>query len=116
VSARWDGADLQVMHSNLEGSGHPSLHPDGRHVLTDVYAHGPLAWEDGTTPLRLLDLETGEETRIARMRTKPDYEGDMKVLRVDPHPAWGPDWRHAAFNACPDGTRDVFVADLGGVL
>ncbi len=116
VSARCDGTDLRAMHPDLEGSGHPSLHPNGRHVVTDVYAHGPLAWEDGTTPIRLLDLETGEETRVARIRTQPDYDGDRKVLRVDPHPAWGPEFRHVAFNACPGGVRDVFIADLAGLL
>jgi len=116
VWARRDGADLRPMHPDLEGSGHPSLHPDGRHVVTDEYAHGALARDDGTTPLRLLDIDTGEETRLARIRTRPDYDGDLKVLRVDPHPAWAPDWRHVCFNACPDGTRDVFVADLGGLV
>lgn len=116
VSFRYDGSDLRLMHAELEGSGHPSLHPNERHVITDVYAHGPLAYEDGTTPLRLLDLAAGDETRIARIRTRPNYEGDRKVLRVDPHPAWGPDWRHIVFNACPAGVRDVFIADLGGLL
>ncbi len=113
IRVRYDGENLQTMNDDLLGTGHPSLHPDGRHVITDDYSHGPLANEDGTTPIRLLDIEVSEEVRVARIRSKPDYEGDMKVLRVDPHPAWAPDWRHVTFNACPDGTRDVFVADLG---
>lgn len=116
IQARYDGTDMRLMHPDLEGSGHPSLHPDGRHVFTDEYAHGSLAWEDGTTPLRLLDLQIGEETRVARIRTRPDYEGDRKVLRVDPHPAWDRGFTRVAFNACPRGVRDVFVADLGGMV
>lgn len=116
VRARYDGADLQTMDDNLLGTGHPSLHPGGRYVITDDYAHGPLANEDGTTPLRLLDLEESDETRVALIRTKPDYEGEMKVLRVDPHPAWSPDWRYVTFNACPTGKRDVFIADLGELM
>lgn len=116
VQARYDGTDLRTMHDELVGSGHPSLHPNGRHVITDEYAHGALANEDGTTPLRLLDIAAGEETRVALIRTKPDYEGDEKVLRVDPHPAWSPDFRYVTFNACPSGKRDVFIADLGGLV
>ncbi len=113
VRARYDGANLQAMSDDLLGTGHPSLHPDGRHVVTDDYTHGPLANDDGTTPIRLLDLNRTEERRIALIRTDPDYRGDAKVLRVDPHPAWGPQFRYVTFNACPDGTRDVFIADLG---
>jgi len=116
VRACYDGSDLQAMHDDLLGTGHPALHPNGRHVITDDYSHGPLANEDGTTPIRLLDLDRGDETRVALIRTKPDYEGDVKVLRVDPHPAWSPDWRYVTFNACPTGKRDVFVADLGELM
>ena len=116
VRAGYDGANLQAMNADLLGTGHPALHPNGRHVITDDYAHGPLANEDGTTPLRLLDLERSEEARVALIRTKPDYEGERKVLRVDPHPAWSPDWRYVAFNACPSGRRDVFIADLSGLI
>ncbi len=116
VQVRYDGTDLRTMHDDLVGSGHPALHPNERSVITDEYAHGALANEDGTTPLRLLDIVDGTETRVALIRTQPDYEGDEKVLRVDPHPAWSPDWRYVAFNACPSGRRDVFVADLGGLV
>jgi len=37
-------------------------------------------------------------------------------LRVDPHPAWDRAYRRLAFNACPDGTRRVYIADLTEVL
>jgi hypothetical protein len=38
------------------------------------------------------------------------------ALRVDPHPAWDRSHTRIAFNACPDGKRRVFVADLGEML
>ncbi|MGI5820376.1 MAG: hypothetical protein ACOX9R_19990 [Armatimonadota bacterium] len=116
VRWRYDGANVRPMNDELLGTGHPSLHPGGRCVITDDYAHGPLASDDGTTPLRLLDLKSGEETCVARIRTRPDFEGDQKVLRVDPHPAWGPEFRRVAFNACPTGRRDVFIADLSALV
>jgi len=37
-------------------------------------------------------------------------------LRVDPHPAWDRSHTRIAFNACPDGKRRVFVADLADIL
>ncbi len=37
-------------------------------------------------------------------------------VRMDPHPAWDPTFRFVAFNACPDGPRRVYVADLGALL
>lgn len=116
VSARYDGADLRLLNDDLLGTGHPAMHPDGRHVITDEYAHASLANEDGTTPLRLLDVQSGGEVQVARIRTRPDYEGEEKVLRVDPHPAWDPEFRFVTFNACPSGRRDVFIADLAELL
>ncbi|HRS95803.1 MAG TPA: hypothetical protein P5179_11080, partial [Candidatus Latescibacteria bacterium] len=67
---------------------------------------------DGTTPLRWIDIESGQETMLVRMRTVPLVEGPMNSLRVDPHPAWDGSFRRIVFNACPDGRRKIFVADL----
>ena len=116
VSTRYDGSDLGPMTEAVPGSGHPSLHPDGRHVLTDAYTHEPLAYGDGTTPLRLIDLQRGEERTLARIRTLPDDEGPGRMWRVDPHPAWDRSFRWAAFNACPDGVRRVYLADLSELV
>jgi len=33
-------------------------------------------------------------------------------LRCDAHPAWTRDWQWVSFNAVPDGTRHVFLADM----
>lgn len=109
---RYDGTGCTALSRTLRGSGHPTMHPDGRHVLTDAYPHEPVAYGDGTTPLRWLDVASGEETALVRIRTRSDYEEQAPALRVDPHPAWDRDFRRVAFNACPDGRRRVFVADL----
>ena len=116
VRAAYDGTGLGTMTDCVLGSGHPSLHPNGRHIVTDSYVGEPVAFGDGTTPIRLVDLETGQETMVARVRTQPPYEGPKRVLRVDPHPAWDRSFRRVAFNACPDGTRRVYVADLSDVV
>jgi hypothetical protein len=116
VSVRHDGADLRALSPSLPGSGHPTLHPDGTHVLTDAYVSEPLAFRDGTTPIRWLDLPRGTETQLVRIRTQADFTGPRQELRVDSHPAWDREFRRIAFNACPSGKREVFVADLSSVV
>jgi len=116
VRARYDGSGLKPMTEAVLGSGHPSLHRDGRHIVTDAYPGEPVAFGDGTVPIRLVDVPTGQETTLVRIRTVPPYRGPKNELRVDPHPAWDRSFRWVAFNACPDATRRVFVAYLGEFL
>ena len=116
VRARYDGAGLACMSDMVPGSGHPSLHPNGRQVVTDAYLGERIAYGDGTVPIRLIDLETAEDRILVRVRTELGYMGTRNQLRVDPHPAWGRAFRRIAFNACPDGTRRVYVADLSQAL
>jgi len=100
----------------IAGSGHPTLHPDGRHLLTDAYVDEPLAFGDGTTPLRLVDLHSASETQLVRIGIRPLAERSTGTLRVDPHPAWDRTCTRIAFNACPQGKRRVYVADLADIL
>jgi hypothetical protein len=115
VRARFDGSGYGAMTEAVPGSGHPTLHPDGRHVLTDAYLSEPPAFGDGTTPLRWVDVEAGSERHLVRICTQPP-SGPNGALRVDPHPAWDYSYRRFAFNACPDGTRRVYVAEAGALL
>ena len=115
VRFRYDGTDLQTL-SERNGSGHPTLHLDGRHILTDAYQHDSGSFGDGTTPIRWIDIQTSKETTLARIHTLPDFTGPENMLRVDPHPAWNSTYTRFAFNACPDGTRRVFLADMSSLL
>lgn len=110
------GAGLETLSHAFRGSGHPTMHRDQDHILTDAYPHESVAYGDGTTPIRWIDLRTSEETALLRIRTRSDFESREPALRVDPHPAWDREFRRIAFNACPDGRRQVFVAELGGML
>lgn len=116
VVARYDGSGYRALHESVVGSGHPSMHPDGRHILTDAYVGEPVAFGDGTVPLRLIDIHDGSETVLVRIRTRPAFSGPKNELRVDPHPAWDRTYTRIAFNACPYGPRAVFVADLSALL
>jgi hypothetical protein len=111
-----DGSSLETLVPGIRGSGHPTLHPDGRHLLTDAYVDEPLAFGDGTAPIRLIDLRSATETQLVRIGIRPLAESSTGTLRVDPHPAWDRTWSRIAFNACPEGKRRVYVADLADVL
>jgi len=115
VSVEPDGSDLGPI-SDLEGSGHPSLHPDGRTLITDAYLHEEPAFEDGSVPIRAVDLETDTETAPVRIPSEPAFSGPYNRLRVDPHPAWGPSDRYVVFNGCHEGRRRVYLADFGPLL
>jgi hypothetical protein len=111
-----DGSTCETLVPGVPGSGHPTLHPDGIHLLTDAYVNEPLAFGDGTAPIRLVDLRSGAETQLVRIGIRPLAEHATGALRVDPHPAWDRSHTRIAFNACPDGRRRVYVADLREVL
>jgi hypothetical protein len=113
---RYDGSGLEVLARAVRGSGHPTMHPDGQHLLSDAYTTEPVAFGDGTAPIRLIGVASVTDTALVRIRTEPLAERARGALRVDPHPAWDRSYTRIAFNACPQGRRQVFVADLGGVL
>jgi hypothetical protein len=75
-----------------------------------------MAWEDGSTPIRWVDLETGTVEEIIRARTRPLYSGPKHERRVDPHPAWDASFRYIVINACPGGRRTVLLADMSSLL
>lgn len=110
-----DGSGLRPLLWDVRGSGHPTVHPCGA-ILTDAYTgERPFARDDGTTPLRWIDLGSGAEREIVRMATAvaADRHG---ALRVDPHPAWDPTRRLVAFNLVVDGTRRVALADCSRLV
>jgi len=113
VRTPYDGTNLEKIITGLPGSGHPTVHPNGRHILTDAYQHEKVAFEDGSVPIRLVDLEKQEETILIRIPVANPGTQASVALRVDPHPAWAYDDRHIFFNGFVDGTRRLFVADLG---
>lgn len=109
VTAKFDGSELRTVFK--PGSGHPSYHPGGRFLITDAYPYEPVAFGDGSVPIRLIDPKQNTCTNIARIFVS-SATGEF---RVDPHPAWH-GGRYVVFNGYADGTRKVYVADLGPLL
>ncbi|MFF2091185.1 TolB family protein [Paenibacillus sp. NPDC058174] len=116
VQVNEDGTELVKITEAVPGSGHPTVHPNGRHMLTDAYEKENVAFDDGSVPLRFIDLENGTEELAVRIPVGNPVTSVTPVLRVDPHPAWAPDQRHVVFNGYVDGTRRVFIADFGPLL
>lgn len=110
-----DGSDYRPITEALPGSGHPTLHPDGRHILTDTYVRElrdrvPAGIPSDHTPIRLLDLESETEEALVWIPTRTPGQDTMDgVLRVDPHPAWNRDYSMVMVNTFIDGTRRPVV-------
>ena len=112
VSFRYDGRDLRTLLYDVIGSGHPTVSPDGTHILTDAYTHDRCAYPDGTTPIRWIDLRTGKERELIRILTSTGANGEV---RLDPHPAWTYDRKTIVFNGFDGGTRRVYAADISRI-
>jgi hypothetical protein len=109
IKVKYDGTDLHKILDNVPGSGHPSIHKSGKYILTDAYNEDSVAYKDGTVPIRLVNLKTGIDEAVIRIKTGNPFDFS---LRVDPHPAWDRSFRWIAFNGYVDGTRRVYIADL----
>jgi hypothetical protein len=107
----YDGSHRRVLLPNITGSGHPSIHPEGGHLLTDWYEYES-PYHDGTTALRWIDLVDGRETELVRIPANPGFSGPLRERRVDPHPVFGPGGRTVIFNGIYKGTRGVFALEL----
>jgi hypothetical protein len=116
----YNGSNLEPLTNKVLGSGHPSLHPDGKYLVADSYLWEPIAGEDGTVPLRFVNIKTGKEKTILRIPTRVCYANSSKplpaVMRIDPHPVWDRTGRYITFNASTDQGRGVFIADLASLL
>ncbi|MFA5192484.1 MAG: hypothetical protein WC740_17395 [Verrucomicrobiia bacterium] len=109
IRVKFDGSEMRTIFK--PGSGHPSFHPDGRFIVSDAYPYESVAFGDGSVPIRLIDTERGSCVNIARIFVS----ATRGEFRVDPHPAWHAG-RYVVFNGFADGTRKVYIADLGETL
>jgi len=110
------GGAPELLAPALHGSGHPSMHVDGVHLLSDAKPGEIVAAGDGTSPIRLIDTRTGQERILARILTQSSGGGGHLALRVDAHPAWDRTFRRIVFNGYVGGTRRVYITDIAGLL
>lgn len=108
---RYDGSEERVLAPERLGSGHPSYSANGRYLVTDAYPREPVCRDD-LVPIRLIDLQSGDETSLCHIWTLGDRRG---LLRVDPHPVWSRGGSQLCFVGAPEGTRQLFIADLSAL-
>jgi hypothetical protein len=92
----------------LTEDGHCSFSPDGKWLLTDTYPR--------TEPYRTLilyELRSGARTDIGRFYSPPEITGE---IRCDLHPRWSRDGSQVCFDSAHEGQRQVYVADVSGVV
>ncbi len=110
------GRHVEALIADVQGSGHPSYHPRKNIMVTDTYAIEPLAYGDGTVPIRVIDFDKDEElSPPIRINIKHEYSSGNSVLRVDPHPVWDKSADYIVFNGHTGGCRRVFIADMRNI-
>lgn len=108
VKFRFDGKGLTSVAPTHLGGGHPSVSQDMRNLLTDAYVSEPFIDANGCVPIRLIDLEAGEDKPLCKVFTAK-LSGPR---RIDPHPAWSQGGSKVCFNGLVDGMRQVMIADI----
>lgn len=103
-----NGAPPRVIGEGvLTCDGHCSFSPDGQWLLTDTY---PDATQHRT--LILFHWATGERIDIGRFHAPPvNWE-----IRCDLHPRWSPDGRKICLDSVHEGSRRMYVLDVGAVV
>ena len=66
--------------------------------------------------LRLADLHAQEQRGLCSLPTIEQRSLEQRPLRLDGHPVWSRDYGKVCFQAAPEGVRQLFVADLSGVI
>ncbi|MEM1026920.1 MAG: hypothetical protein AAGJ38_02455 [Planctomycetota bacterium] len=109
VTVNADGTDLRIEADGVPGSGHPTMHPDGKHILTDAYLH-ELDGDGATAPLRWVDANASRESVLRFVVAEPIEAGPQRLWRVDQHPAWDRTFRWVTFNCIFEGVRSVAIS------
>ncbi len=114
------GEGFTVLSDRFVGSGHPTVTPDTRYLLSDSYPFEPMAAGNGEVPIRLIELREQKEHTVCTVFTDFESIYDSKrywgVTKLDAHPVWNRDFKQICFNGAPNRTRQVFIADLSGFL
>ncbi len=92
----------------LTKDGHCSYSPGGRWLLTDTYPD-----EESQRSLILYRLADARRFDLGRFYALPEIAGE---IRCDLHPRWSRDGRQICFDSVHQGTRQIYVVDVGGIV
>lgn len=121
---KYDGSGFKILSEMHLGSGHASVNPDSSYLLADTYPKQKwIASPKNEIPIRLIDLNTDEEQMVCSVPTDVGNNGNAykkgepgSHYKLDPHPVWNHNYKKVCFNGAPEGNRQVFIADLTGIL
>lgn len=119
---RYDGSDFQILTEKYLGSGHPSVEPSTRYLVTDAYLKQTYVVKNNEIPIRFIDLKNDIEYTLCTISNNVGNQGEKyseeggSQFKLDPHPTWSRDYKKICFNGAPEGKRQVFIADLEGLI
>ena len=109
---RYDGSRIEVLTEKFTGGGHPTIEPAGRFVLTDAYPRE----DKRKVTILLYDLASEQKHELCQLTTIDRQTLRHAEHRLDGHPVWSRDYRRVCFQAATDNCRQLFVADLAGIV
>lgn len=103
------GSEPQLFGVNvLHEDGHCSYSPNGDWIVTDTYPN-----DDRLRKLMLVRTLDAHCIDIAAFYAPPSVDGP---LRVDLHPRWNRDSTKLCIDSIHEGTRQMYVVDVGPVV
>ncbi len=98
----------RIAGPEMDFDGHCIYSPDGRFVSGDGY------WDDSfRRHWKIVRLADGAVRDIGDFFVPPAYRDTY--CRCDLHPRWRPDGRQLAFNSVHEGSRQIYLLDVGAV-
>lgn len=94
------GAVERLLDFEIEGPGHPSIAPDGRRVVTDIFPY-----DQSVSRLYVVDLEDREVFEVATLDHVFEGGAMDSMTRAQPHPVWAPCGRRVLANCNHGGER-----------
>ncbi|HBC88524.1 MAG TPA: hypothetical protein DCZ94_16375 [Lentisphaeria bacterium] len=89
------------------GDGHCSFAHNGSIMMTDTYSRG-----DGNRMLMFYNDRNGDLFELGRFYSQPW----ITQARCDLHPRWSRDGMKVCFDSSHEGTRQIYVADVSGLI
>lgn len=109
---KYDGSRIEILTDKFTGGGHPTIEPRGRFVLTDFYPREDKRKVD----ILLYDLASEQKHELCQLATIDRRAIKHTEHRLDGHPVWSRDYRRVCFQAAPENQRQLFIADLSGIV
>ena len=104
---RSDRAEV-IGEKTLLQDGHCSYSPDLQWILNDTYPD-----QEHRRTLMLYQPATDRRIDLGKFYSAPEVGEE---IRCDLHPRWSPDGRQVCFDSIHEGTRQMYVVDVGAIV